>query len=92
MNHKTKAEILVTRKPEKLNQFAFSGIHLLQSKMFGFFPDDQQFSIINFYLELAKTQRILAFDHSETGWYDIGKYHEFGAQCNNSNLQQIIKK
>jgi NDP-sugar pyrophosphorylase family protein len=91
-NCKTNEKVFVDGTPsDELAVFAFSGIHFIQPEIFDFFPDDRHFSIINFYLELAKTKRILAFDHSPTGWYDIGKYNEFEKQSKDPQLQIIIK-
>lgn len=54
-------------------EMAFSGIQILQAEIFQFFPEQQKFSIIDFYLELAKTQNIQGyFDESEL-WMDVGK-------------------
>ena len=54
-------------------EMAFSGIQIIQPEIFQFFPKQQKFSIIDFYLELAKTQNIQGyFDESEL-WMDVGK-------------------
>ncbi len=52
---------------------AFSGIHIIQPKLFKLMPAEDRFSITNFYLELAKTHLIKGyFDDSEL-WVDVGK-------------------
>jgi len=56
-----------------LNRFAFSGIHIVNPKIFKYVFNDKVFSIISWYLDLAKTQKISGFDHSESFWLDAGK-------------------
>lgn len=54
-------------------EMAFSGIHIVQPEIFDFMPEEDRFSIVKVYLELAKTQKIQGyFDNSEF-WMDVGK-------------------
>ena len=54
--------------------FAFSGIHVIDPQIFEFMPqEDKKFSIIDTYLEAAKTHRILAYPHDQDIWLDVGK-------------------
>jgi NDP-sugar pyrophosphorylase family protein len=53
------------------NELAFSGIHLIHPGLLDMMPEGN-FNIIDFYLEAAKTQSILAYDHSEGQWLDVG--------------------
>ena len=52
---------------------AFSGIHLINPDIFFVTKPKGRFSIIDTYLELAKDNRIAAYDHTETIWFDMGK-------------------
>jgi len=52
---------------------AFSGIHLIDSKLFSLIHEQGKFSIINLYLRLAKNKKILAFKDSSEIWTDLGK-------------------
>jgi NDP-sugar pyrophosphorylase family protein len=77
-NKKTNEEKIVHKK-EVLVDFAFSGIQVLSSNIFPLInqrgPDGllrRKFSIIDTYLDLAKTQKILAFDHSGNILMDVG--------------------
>ena len=38
-----------------------------------FFPDEKVFSMIDVYLEAARTKNILAFPHDDDIWVDVGK-------------------
>lgn len=54
-------------------EMAFSGIHIVEPEIFDFMPDEDRFSIVQVYLELAKTKKIKGyFDNSEL-WMDVGK-------------------
>ncbi len=52
---------------------AFSGIHIISSKIFSLIDEDGKFSMIDLYLRLATTQQIQAFDHSNGKLIDVGK-------------------
>ena len=52
---------------------AFSGIHLLNSRLFSLIEEEGKFSIIDLYLRLAKNEKILAFKDSSEIWTDLGK-------------------
>lgn len=52
---------------------AFSGIHLISPRIFSLMHMDGKFSMVDLYLELAKTQSITAFDHSNSKFIDVGK-------------------
>lgn len=53
--------------------FAFSGIHLIDPKLFSLIHEQGKFSIIDLYLRLAKNEKILAFKDSSEIWTDLGK-------------------
>lgn len=54
-------------------EMAYSGIHIIHPEIFSLMPENDRFSITDFYLELAKTHSIKGyFDDSEL-WMDVGK-------------------
>lgn len=56
------------------NQFAFSGIAIVQPELLALLPEaNHPYSIIPTYLSLAKNHRISYFEHSATDWLDVGK-------------------
>lgn len=58
---------------ENAIEMAFSGIHIVQPEIFSLMAETDRFSMIDFYLELAKTHSIKGyFDNSEL-WMDVGK-------------------
>jgi NDP-sugar pyrophosphorylase family protein len=63
----------MSREAEKITQKAFSGIHVISPKIFTLIKREGKFSMVDAYLELAKTQTITAFDHSGSKFIDVGK-------------------
>ena len=63
----------MSREAEKIVQKAFSGIHIISPKIFTLLKMKGKFSMVDVYLELAKTQAITAFDHSGSKFIDVGK-------------------
>jgi len=59
------------QKGEDGHEYAFSGIQLLHPDLLNRMPEGN-FSIIDFCLEVAKTGTILAYDHSDGEWLDVG--------------------
>lgn len=54
------------------NEMAFSGMHLFRSHLFTKFECKPQ-SVIDLYLHLAKTRRIVSKPVQSTFWFDLGK-------------------
>ena len=55
------------------SQKAFSGIHVISPEIFSLIKQKGKFSMVEVYLDLAKTQNIMAFDHSNSKFIDVGK-------------------
>jgi MurNAc alpha-1-phosphate uridylyltransferase len=60
-----------------LQGVAFSGIHIINSKIFSLIHHTRPFSIIDTYLELAKNYKISSYDHSEDIWIDMAHPNNF---------------
>lgn len=71
-NVKTGEEKLV-RQANVYNEKAFSGIHVISTKIFSLIPFTGKFSMVDVYLALAKENNILSFDHSASRFIDVGK-------------------
>jgi NDP-sugar pyrophosphorylase family protein len=52
---------------------AFSGIHVLSSKIFSFIERKGKFSMIDVYVDLCAQHAIQAFDHTGANLIDVGK-------------------
>ena len=55
------------------NSLAFSGIHVISPNIFQLITEEGKFSIIDTYLNLAKTQKIQAYHDESQLWFDLGK-------------------
>ena len=71
-NEKT-GEQRMSRETNKYWQKAFSGIHIISPQIFSLMKLEGKFSMVDVYLELAKTHDITAFDHSNSKFIDVGK-------------------
>lgn len=68
-------EIRLSRAtPEaELTPLPFSGIHVIDPKIFALMPEQPVFSLTPFYLDAAARHDILAFRHDDSAWIDIGR-------------------
>lgn len=57
----------------KFRAMAFSGIQIINPRALDLFPDKKVFSLVEFYLLIARDHKIDGYDHSKTRWADIGK-------------------
>lgn len=71
-NTETGAE-RISRNAETFYQRAFSGIHIISSRIFSVMQQEGKFSMVDVYLEAAKTEIIKSFDHSAGKFIDVGK-------------------
>ena len=63
----------ISRSAAKFDSKAFSGIHVISPAMLPMIKLEGKFSMIDVYLEMAKTQLIGEYDHSNTKFIDVGK-------------------
>jgi len=54
-------------------QKAFSGIHIIESRLFSLVKQKGKFSMVDVYLDLMSHHTIKSFDHSESRFIDVGK-------------------
>ena len=71
-NTKT-GEERISRVANEYDQKAFSGIHVLSPEIFSLVHQRGKFSMVDAYLDIAKTHVISAFDHSNSKFIDVGK-------------------
>ena len=72
-NDKNGEEKLVRKSDTFFKQMAFSGIHIIEPKIFELMPKKNKFSIIELYLNLANDYWLQSYDHSDSQWIDVGK-------------------
>lgn len=66
-------KIISTAIAKMLKEFAFSGIHIIDPKIFSLMPDDGVFSMIDLYLNIMKDEIVNAYIDDESFWMDVGK-------------------
>jgi NDP-sugar pyrophosphorylase family protein len=71
-NIKTEEEKIM-RNENNLQQKAFSGIHVINPKIFSLIKQQGKFSMVDVYLSLCADNKIQYFDHSNTKFIDVGK-------------------
>ena len=53
---------------------AFCGVHIISARIFELFPNEAQFDIVSFYMDLIENgNRIIGYDVKDAGWEDLGK-------------------
>lgn len=62
----------VNHEQQDYRESAFSGIHIFTPSLFADYPL-QRYSIIDLYLQLAKTRRIRSLEINPNYWFDLGK-------------------
>lgn len=63
----------IVRPAENLHREAFSGVHVISSRLLPMITQTGKFSMVDVYLSLAGEQAIHAFDHSGSRFIDVGK-------------------
>ncbi|MCF6242773.1 MAG: nucleotidyltransferase family protein [Bacteroidales bacterium] len=70
--------------------YAFSGIHVISTDIFNHISQKGAFSIIDTYLQFAKTHIIRAYVHNYSKWYDMGRYQLLKEFDKNGKLDLFI--
>lgn len=70
-NTKT-GELISSCNIDLLDEFAFSGIHIIDPKIFSLMPDADVFSMIDLYLDIMRDNKIIAHIDNDSFWLDVG--------------------
>ena len=73
MNEKTGEKIISRKLGSRLQQFAFSGIQIIDPKIFGYFSNKNIFSLVELYLDVAQREKIEGLVHNQDEFLDLGK-------------------
>ena len=71
--NKATDEKKISRESDVLIEKAFSGLQILSPQIFSLIKNQGKFSMVEVYLDLAKNNTILEFDHTGTNLIDVGK-------------------
>jgi NDP-sugar pyrophosphorylase family protein len=69
----TTGEEKIVRTTAEKRERAFSGIHVIDPRIFSLMTLEGKFSMVDVYLSLAKEEIIKSFDHSGSLFLDVGK-------------------
>ena len=72
----TAEQKFVNSQITEFNSFAFSGIQMLSPAFFDLLTEEGVFPIVDPYLRLAATHKIIAYHHEPENWFDVGKIEE----------------
>ena len=63
-------------QPDVLRLLAFSGIQVIDYKLLNLINETGKFSMIDVYLRLSVSHKIMAYQHNSDFWTDVGKIEE----------------
>lgn len=69
-NTNTQEQLLLEKGD--LHKRAFSGIQVINPEILAYMPEKQKFSVIETYLNLCNNHKILAYEHDNDYWFDVG--------------------
>jgi NDP-sugar pyrophosphorylase family protein len=72
MNAKTKT-VRMGRMSKNLDMYSFSCFHVVSPRIFTTTPAEEFFSIIDWYLAICDTYKIMGWRHDDDIWCDVGK-------------------
>ena len=87
-NERTGEKIISRNSLAELKAMSFSGIQIVDPKIFKYFPEKNVFSLIEFYLTAAKDEKIFGYVHNDDEWIDVGKINDLS---NAENLLAALK-
>jgi len=65
-------EIVSAADIKSVKEYAFSGIHIIDPKIFSLMPDDEVFSMIDLYLKVMERNSIHGYVDIDSFWMDVG--------------------
>jgi len=84
-NKATGEEIIKTGNRKGLTEYGFAGVHLISPNIFKAFPEDDVFSVIDFYLNICGEYKIKGFAPEFNYWFDVGTIEKL-KEAENQNL------
>jgi NDP-sugar pyrophosphorylase family protein len=73
MNENTGERIISKSYGAEFKSYAFSGVQIIDPKLFKHFPEKDVFSLVDLYLSASKSEKIVGYVHNEDEWLDLGK-------------------
>jgi len=80
-------KIISSEDVKSLREYAFSGIHIIDPKIFPSMPDGDIFSMIDLYLKVMKSKNICSYVDKDSFWMDVGNLESLkNAEKNFNNI------
>jgi len=73
INEKSSEKIITRDERSEFFPYSFSGVQIVDPRIFKYFPDKDVFSLVEFYLSAAKKEKIIGYVHNEDELLDLGK-------------------
>lgn len=73
LNEKSGKKIITRDEQSEFFPYSFSGIQVVDPKIFKYFPDKDIFSLVELYLTAANREKIIGYVHNKDEWIDFGK-------------------
>jgi len=73
VNEQTAEKIATRETQTQPLPFSFSGIQIIDPKIFKYFPDKEVFSLVELYLNVSSKENIIYCVHNQDEWMDLGK-------------------
>lgn len=88
----TNEKILTSNQTSRLEQIAFSCLHVIDPKIFSMIEEEGCFSIIDVYLRLARNQQILGYVDNTSYWLDVGTPEKLMKGEKEIDLGKLVSK
>ena len=86
-------EKIITSDPDKqLEQIAFSCLHVIHPSIFKLIDEEGCFSIIDVYLRLAKSHKIMGYVDDTSYWLDVGTPEKLQRGEDEIDIEKIVQK
>jgi len=87
----TQEKILVNDETDQLEQIAFSCLHVIDRSIFRMIHEEGCFSIIDVYLRLAQSQKIMGYVDDKSYWLDVGTPDKLQQGEDEIDLERLIE-
>jgi NDP-sugar pyrophosphorylase family protein len=88
--HNESGETKIVAGRQQLIGYGFSGIHVINQRIFSLIKEVGPFSIIDLYLRLASTEAIKMFDHSNGRWMEFGRVEKISEQTTSEEFKSLL--
>ncbi|KAA0244542.1 MAG: nucleotidyltransferase family protein, partial [Chlorobiota bacterium] len=72
-NEKSGERIISVESKSELTAYSFSGIQIIDPKIFKYFPDKLIFSLVELYLNVSAKENVTGYVHNDDELMDVGK-------------------